>query len=45
MTKADKSGATLIFDYDTVVNTIKSEISDECKYTQRNWSQRKLDQQ
>ena len=33
ITKADKGGATLIMNYDTVVNTIVAEVSDNCKYT------------
>ena len=33
VTKADKGGATLILDYDVVVNTIEKEISDTRKYT------------
>lgn len=33
ITKADKGGATLILDYNTVVNLIYAEVSDECKYT------------
>ena len=32
ITKADKGGATLIINYDTVVNTILQEIEDPCKY-------------
>ncbi|KAL5264621.1 hypothetical protein ACHWQZ_G005636 [Mnemiopsis leidyi] len=32
VTKADKGGATLILDYDTVVDTIKAEVSDKSKY-------------
>ena len=32
VTKADKGGATLVLDYQTVVDVIVTEISDTCKY-------------